>query len=225
MSQIDNLLKEIGPVREETKQFSNGQGQNGDGIMFTRGLGKFPSSRMPPEIPGKCRLEPGEMTGPGEFGEIKPGNGQRCSCKEVTFSFMKKNLRPVNKQLFILKIVDGFDRDRSKPYQIERSCWQVNNGLMKRIKAGDRVVVLNKGEQKVYAIGTVTGFSGEKESMPGTAGGNGNEVTIKYDIINPMGVALFSINGKSLLYNACNDHHLLSRREFDDLLVRLVRAY
>lgn len=71
------------------------------------------------------------------------------------------------------------------------------------LKAGDRIA-LYKGDNRVYTIGTVM-----KDAED-------NELAIRYDIVNPVGVA----------YNHSDQgHRILTQQEFDMIINKMVRGF
>ncbi len=72
------------------------------------------------------------------------------------------------------------------------------------LKAGDRVALYN-GANRVYTIGTVMEDAVE------------SEISIRYDFVNPMGVAVNHGNQAQ--------HRILSQQEFDLIINKVVRGY
>ncbi|AGL01811.1 hypothetical protein [Desulfoscipio gibsoniae] len=71
------------------------------------------------------------------------------------------------------------------------------------LQAGDRIV-LGKGDNRVYTIGTVMGNAGD------------NAISIRYDIFNHVGVAV---------EHSDQGYRILSQEEFDMIIIKLVRGY
>lgn len=72
-----------------------------------------------------------------------------------------------------------------------------------RLNVGDRVAI-GKGDNRVYTIGTV---------MNNT---EGNEISIRYDYTNPVGVAVDYLG---------QGQRMLTWQEFDTIFIKLIRGY